>query len=76
MRVDYRMHKRLLIIVKIANMIRTLKEHFLAVLKAEEDATIRKIAHRYALRREMDAEIDQQGRRWDTHGQEVKGYGE
>ena len=60
----------------MSRIIRGLREHFLALLSAEEDATIRKIAHRYELRREMDAEIDQQGRRWDAHGQEVKGYGE
>jgi hypothetical protein len=48
-----------------------LKDDFLALLTEEEHRTLRGIAARYALRREMDAEVDGQGRRWDRNGQEV-----
>lgn len=51
--------------------IRRLKEDFVALFKAEENRNLRGIAERHALRREMDAEVDGQGRRWDSHGQEV-----
>lgn len=51
--------------------IRNFKDNVLALLTEEEARTLRGIAERHALRREMDAEVDQKGRRWDRNGQEV-----
>lgn len=51
--------------------IRNLKENVLALLTEEERHTLRMIAERHAIRREMDAEVDGQGGRWDRNGQEV-----
>ena len=48
------------------------KNRLLAALNHDEAETIRKIAERYRHRREMDAEVDKQGNRWDRFGQEVK----
>lgn len=53
--------------------IRNLKTDVLALLTEEERRTLRGIAERHALRREMDAEVDGQGSRWDRNGQEVDG---
>lgn len=53
--------------------IRRLKDDFIAFLTEEERRTLRGIAERHAIRREMDAEVDGQGSRYDRHGQEVIG---
>lgn len=51
--------------------IMTILRSVLALLTEEEEQKMRVVAERYAMRREMDAEVDGQGRRWDSHGQEV-----
>lgn len=53
------------------SLIRSLKGDLLSLFTEEERIKVRGIAERHALRREMDAEVDGQGRRWDSHGQEV-----
>ena len=50
----------------------TFRNRILAALTHVETETLRKIAERYRHRRDMDAEVDRRGNRWDRFGQEVE----